>query len=87
MENWAWEVDERAETEVYDAFPAKIAIEPDVKSKGCSDNDHVGKREFERHLTVDEIYQTRAAKAVEKELAEAGVRLAMILNDVAKSNP
>lgn len=87
VENWAWEVHERAETEVYDAFSVKIPVEPDVKPKGCSDNNHVGKRMFEKHLTAEETYQTRAARAAEKGLAEAGVRLAMILNDAAKSNP
>lgn len=87
VENWAWEVHERAETEVYDAFSVKFPVEPDVHPKGCSDNNHVGKRMFEKHLTADETYQARAAKTVEKGLAEAGVRLAMILNDAAKSNP
>ena len=84
VENWAREVHERAETEVYDAFSVKIAVEPDVHPKGCSDNNHVGKRLFEKHLTADETYQARAAKAAGKGLAEAGVRLAMILNDAAK---
>ena len=87
LDDWTWEVHERAETEVYDAFSAKIAVEPDVKPKGCSDNQHIGKRMFEKHLTADETYQARAAKAAEKSLVEAGVRLAMILNDAAKSNP
>ena len=87
VENWAWEVHERAETEVYEAFSVKMPIEPDVKPKGCSDNNHIGKRQFEKHLTVDETYQSRAAKTAGKSLAEAGVRLAMILNDAAKSNP
>ena len=87
VENWAWEVHERAETEVYDAFSVKIPVEPDVKPKGCSDNNHLAKRLFEKHLTADENYQSRAAKAAGKGLAEAGVRLAMILNEAAKSNP
>ena len=87
VENWAWEIHERAETEVYDAFSVKIPIEPEVKTRGCSDNNHIGKRMLERHLIADEAYQTRAAKAVEVGLAEAGVRLAMILNEAAKTNP
>ena len=87
LESWAWEVHERAETEVYDAFSERIAAEPDVKPKSCSDNHHIGKRLFEKHLTVDETYQNRAAKAVELGLAEGGVRLAMILKDAAKTNP
>ena len=87
VDNWAWEVHERAESEVYDAFSVKIPLEPDVHPKGCSDNNHIGKRMFEKHLAADETYQSRAAKAVELGIAEAGVRLAMILNDAAKSNP
>ena len=87
VDNWAWEVHERAETEVYDAFPEKIGIEPDVKPTACSDNNHIGKRMLEKHLAVGEAYQNRAAKAVEMGIAEAGIRLAMILNDAAKTNP
>jgi hypothetical protein len=47
----------------------------------------MGKRMFDKHLAIDEAYQTRAAKAAEDGLWEAGVRLAMILNDAAKANP
>jgi len=87
VDHWAWEIHERAESEVYGAFSVKIAIEPDVKPQGCSDNNHIGKRMFEKHLAADDAYQSRAAKAVELGLAEAGVRLAMILNDaLAASN-
>jgi nuclease S1 len=87
VDNWAWESHERAETSVYDAFPEKIGIEPDVKPKGCADNNHMGKRMFDKHLAIGEAYQTSAAKAAQTGLAEAGVRLAMILNDAAKTNP
>ena len=85
IDNWAWESHERAETAVYDAFPEKIGVEPDMKLKSCADNNHMGKRMFERHLGVGDVYQTSAAKAAETGLAEAGVRLAMILNDAAKA--
>src|SRR5229473_6064132 len=84
-ENWAWESHERAETAVYDALPEKIGIEPDLKLKSCAENNHMGKRMFERHLVVGEVYQNNAAKAVEDGLWEAGIRLAMILNDAAKA--
>ncbi len=86
VDNWAWEIHERAESEVYDAFSAKVPIEPDVRPRSCSDNNHIAKRMFEKHLVADDTYQTKAAKAVEMGLAEAGVRLAMILNDAAKAN-
>jgi len=85
VDNWAWESHERAETAVYDAFPEKIAIEPDMKLKSCAENNHISKRMFEKHLAVGETYQASAAKTAQSGLAEAGVRLAMILNDAAKS--
>src|SRR5467141_2659246 len=84
VDNWAWESHERAETAVYDAFPEKIGIEPGMKLKSCADNNHMGKRMFDKHLAVGETDQSNAAKAAEMALAEAGVRLAMILNEAAK---
>ena len=87
IDNWAWESHERAETVAYEAFAEKIGIEPDLKLKSCAENKHMGKRMFEKHLVAGEAYQSSAAKAAETGLAEAGVRLAMILNDAAKTNP
>jgi hypothetical protein len=87
VENWAWESHERAESAVYGAFSEKIGIEPDVKPKSCAENDHIGKRMFEKHLTVGETYQNNAGRVVETGIAEAGIRLAMILNDAAKTGP
>ena len=84
-DNWAWESHERAETAVYDAFPEKITVEPDMKLKSCAEDNHMGKRMFDKHLAIGEAYQASAAKAVQIGLPEAGVRLAMILNDAAKS--
>jgi nuclease S1 len=85
VDNWAWESHERAESAVYDAFPEKIGIEPDLKLKSCAENNHMGRRMFDKHLAVGEVYQGNAAKAAQASLAEAGVRLAMILNEAAKS--
>ena len=56
-----------------------------MKLKSCAENNHMGKRMFEKHLAVGEVYQTIAAKAVENGFWEAGIRLAMILNDAAKA--
>src|SRR5713101_6949394 len=85
VDNWAWESHERAETAGYDGFPEKIGIKPDMLLKSCAENNHMGKRIFEKHLAVGEVYQGNAAKTAETGLAEAGMRLAMILNDAAKA--
>ena len=42
---------------------------------------------LEKHLAAADAYQSRAAKVVELAIAEAGVRLAIILNDAAKTSP
>ena len=87
VDNWAWESHERAEAEVYGAFPERNGIEPDLKLKSCAENNRMGKRMFEKHLAIGEAYQNRAGEIVEISLAQAGVRLAMILNDAAKTSP
>jgi len=87
VEDWAWESHERAESVAYVGFTQRIGVEPGVKLKNCSDNHHMGKRMFELHLAVSDAYQTNAARAAEAGLAEAGIRLAMILNEAAKATP
>jgi hypothetical protein len=47
----------------------------------------VGERLFQMQLTANQAYQDAAAAVVEKRLAQAGLRLAMILNDAAKPSP
>jgi hypothetical protein len=39
---------------------------------------------FNLHFSVGAIYQDAAAPVVEKRIAQAGVRLAMILNEALK---
>ena len=84
VENWAWESHERTERAAYGAFPKKIPIEPNVKPASCAENNHIGKRMFDLRLAIDDAYQHQAENAVDESLAEAGIRLAMILNDAAK---
>jgi hypothetical protein len=84
VDTWAWESHIRAEAEAYGGFSEKIAIELDVKPKGCADDNHIAKRMFAMHLAVGDAYQNSAAKAAQTSIAEAGIRLAMILNEAAK---
>lgn len=87
VETWAWETHERAEKEVYAALPQKIGVEPDVKPANCADNNHIAKRMLEKHEVIGDAYQAKASQTVEMSIAEAGVRLAMILNEAAKAAP
>lgn len=87
VEDWAWESHERAEKNVYDALAPKIPIEPQVAVHSCADDNNIGARLLALHLTAGRAYQDQAAPVVEEQIAKAGVRLAMILNDAAKTAP
>jgi len=55
-----------------------------VPVHSCADDNNVGERMFNLHFSVGAIYQEAAAPVVEKQIARAGIRLAMILNDALK---
>jgi hypothetical protein len=87
VDDWAWEGFDFAESTVYGNLTPKIAIEPNTPVHSCSDDNNIGERLLHQNIAAGESYQEKAAPLVEKRLAEGGVRLAMILNDAAKTNP
>jgi hypothetical protein len=80
MEEWAWESHDYAEKNVYAPLSPKVAIEPPVPVHACTDDNNIGYRLLDEHITVSESYQDQAAPVVERQLAIAGIRLAAILN-------
>lgn len=84
IEDWAWESFDDAERTVYGALTPKIAIEPNVPVHSCSDDNNIGERLLRQHIVAGEEYQKTAAPVVEKKIAEAGIRLALVLNEAAK---
>jgi hypothetical protein len=87
LEAWAWEGHQFAAATSYGALPVKIAIEPNVPVEKCTDDNDIGNRMLQLHEAAGQAYQEAAAPVIEERLAQAGVRLAMILNDAAKANP
>ncbi|HXR32436.1 MAG TPA: S1/P1 nuclease [Verrucomicrobiae bacterium] len=87
IEDWTWESHDLAESVAYGELRPKDPVEAPVSVHSCADDNHVGERLFQMQLTADQAYQDAAAVVVEKRLAQAGVRLAMILNDAAKPSP
>jgi len=85
VDDWAWESHEDAETTVYDKLTPKVAIEPNVPVHSCTDDNNIGERLLHEHILAGETYQEQAAPVVEQKVEQAGVRLAMILNEVAKT--
>ena len=87
IEEWAWEGHEYAESTAYGDLLPEIAIEPNVAVHSCTDDNHIGDRLLHQNIVAGQAYQEKAAPVVEKRIAEAGVRLAMVLNDAAKTTP
>ena len=84
VEDWAWESHDLAETMVYGNLVPTDPIEPPAPVQTCADDNNVGERMFKLHFAVGAIYQDAAAPVVEKRVAQAGVRLAMLLNEALK---
>jgi S1/P1 Nuclease len=70
----------------YGAFSKPITVEPDVPVNTCADDNNIGQRMLHKHLVIGAAYRDQAASVVEERLAQAGIRLAMILNDAAKAS-
>ncbi len=86
IDAWAWESHNLAETVVYGDLTPKVPAEVPVAVHSCSDANNIGERMMHLNLFAGESYQEAAAAVVEQQIARAGVRLAMILNEaVAQS--
>lgn len=86
LDGWAWESHEAAERVAYGKLPAKIPVEkpltPPIAS--CADDNDIAKRMLALNLDLEQPYEAATAGTVEEQLEMAGVRLAMILNEVAR---
>jgi hypothetical protein len=85
LDAWAWESHDHAVETAYGAFSKPISVEPDVPVNSCADDNNIGQRMLHKHLVIGVPYRDQAGSVVEERLAQAGIRLAMILNDAAKT--
>ena len=85
IDDWAWESHEYAESNVYAPLTPKVAIEPPVPVHACTDDNNIGARLLDEHIAIGEPYQDQAAPIAELRVAQAGIRLALILNDAAQT--
>jgi hypothetical protein len=81
-EDWAWEGHQLAETVVYGRLPVPIPIEPPQPVTGCSADNHVSTRLLKLHEQIAQPYEDAVAPVIAEQIAKAGVRLAMILNQL-----
>jgi len=82
LEDWAWEGHELADSVVYAKLPVAIPVEKPVPMKSCADDNHASTRLLKLHEQVTQAYVDAVAPTINEQVAKAGVRLAMILNQI-----
>jgi hypothetical protein len=82
LEAWAWESHQFAETAAYGRLPTPIPTEKPEPVKSCSDDNHVAQRLLKLDEQVSQPYQDAVAPVIEEQLAKAGIRLAIMLNQI-----
>ncbi len=82
VEAWAWESHESADSVVYAKLPVAVPVEKPVAVKSCGDDNHVSTRMLKLHEQVSQQYVDAVAPTINEQIAKAGVRLAMVLNQI-----
>jgi hypothetical protein len=82
IEDWAWEGHDLADSVVYPKLPVAIPVEKPMLVKSCADDDHVSTRLLKLHEQVMQPYVDAVAPTINEQIAKAGVRLAMVLNQI-----
>jgi len=82
VNEWAWESYQLADKKVYGKLPVHVPIEPPQTVKSCADDNHVSARMLKLNEHLVQPYQDVAAKVVQEQIAKAGARLALLLNQL-----
>jgi hypothetical protein len=85
VEDWTWESHDLAESKVYGELKPRVPVETPTDVHSCSDANNIGNRMLNLKLGIEQKYQEEAAPVVERRIAQAGMRLAMVLNQAAAS--
>jgi hypothetical protein len=80
IDAWAWESYQLAVKKVYAKLPVRIPVETPQPIMSCADDNHVSRRMLNLNERLDEPYQKTAVPIVHERLAQAGARLALVLN-------
>lgn len=79
MRAWAWETHGIAERTAYGQLPVPIPLAAPQRAVRCLD---VSERLLALHERVGQHYQDAATPVIEEQLAKAGLRLALVLNQI-----
>jgi hypothetical protein len=82
VDRWAWESYQLAERKVYGKLPVRIPHESPQSVKSCAADNHVSARMLKLNERLEQPYQDLAAPVVKEQIAKAGARLALLLNEL-----
>lgn len=82
VDGWAWESYNLAAKKVYGELPVRIPVESPQAVKSCADDNHVSARILKLNEHLEDPYQNMAVPIVRERLAQAGARLALLLNQL-----
>lgn len=82
VDDWAWQSHELADSVVYAKLPVAIPVERPEAVSGCSEDNHVSTRMLNLHEQVSQQYVDAVGPTIDEQIAKAGIRLAMILNQI-----
>jgi hypothetical protein len=82
FDDWAWESHELAEKVSYGDLPVLIPIEASAVVNSCVDNNNIAERMLKLNEQLGDDYQNDATPVIQEQLAKAGIRLSMILNQI-----
>lgn len=82
FDHWAWESHEIAEQVAYGKLPNAIRPEAWKAVNSCVGANYVSGRMFAMNEQLGQQYQDAAAPVIQEQLAKAGARLAMLLNQI-----
>src|SRR4029077_15194535 len=82
VDEWAWESYHLAVKKAYGKLPARVPVEPSRPVTTCADDNHISARMLKLDERLAEPYQNMAAPIVRERLAQAGARLALLLNQL-----
>ena len=82
FDDWAWDSHQDAETISYGKLNKKIPVETPAPVTTCADANHISTRMLALKEKVGPTYQTHVSSTIQEQIARAGFRLSMILNQI-----
>jgi hypothetical protein len=82
VDDWARESYRLAMKDVYGKLPVRIPVETPQPITSCADDNHISTRMLKLNEHLVEPYQDMGVPIIRQRLAQAGARLAMLLNQL-----